>query len=183
MLSLSFCPYNFPIYTARKCTSFLPHHSKAIFICIVVQENATISEHQDSEKYFSFKKKSFKKMQSDVNPVWWTKGLGVERITFGRIVLYWKVTVSVSGESVWGLADLPSLENHCPCRSKLLLFICIVKDKEPLICLAWGMAVSPEDQGVGSAVLPSAQQCVCSGWSQLGAERLSQRLSTERRHS
>lgn len=73
MLSPSFIPYGFLIYSTQK-SAFL-HSPQKKFYGIFDQDNGEIFESQESEKYFSFF--SFQKLQAVFYPVLWNKGLEV----------------------------------------------------------------------------------------------------------
>lgn len=79
-------------------------------------------------------------------PVLWNKGLGVKRITFDRILLYWKVSVNNPRGVGWDLTDPPILENCILSRrGNCCSSFALRKSRLPQVSPAWGMAVSPED--------------------------------------
>lgn len=82
--------------------SFLIVFSKAIFIGFLsktMQKSFSLKTVKNIFLIFFFLF-YFTKIASCFSPVLWIKGLGVRRITFDRILLYWKVSVSDQGRSV-----------------------------------------------------------------------------------
>lgn len=132
MLSMSFSPYDFLVCSTQK--SAFSQSAQRQFLLDFWSRHAAIFEAQDSKKYF-FTEKGCK--LSFFSHILWTKGLGVERITFDRIFLHWKVSVGDPEVASWDLADLLSLENCTLCRKGSCSSVTLRKSRLPHISPAW----------------------------------------------
>lgn len=158
MLSPSFIPRSFLIYsTLRSAFSQSPQRKfYGIFLIKTMQKSSNLKTVQNILLFFS------------LHPVLWNKGLAVKRITFDRILLYWKVSMNTQGMlvEIWlthqSLKTVPCAEEgivvphlhweRAGCHSSLLHgeWLCLLGT---LLMRASGLW--------GSAVLAALQQRVC----------------------
>lgn len=155
MLSPSFVPYSFLIYSTQR-SAFLQSPQRK-FYGIFDQDNAEIFASQDSAKYSSFF--PLQKLQTVFYPVPGNKGLGVKRVEFDRILLYWKVSMNNPRDIVWDKTDPPVLENcaeegivvlhlhweRASCHRSLLRgeWLCLLRTTLMRASGPWGSAVLP----------------------------------------
>lgn len=151
MLSPSFIPCSFLIYsTLRSAFSQSPQRKfYGIFLIKTMQKSSNLKTVQNIILFFS------------LHPVLWNKGLEVKRITFDRILLYWKVSMNNPRDVGWDMTDPSILENCTLCgRGNCCSSSSFRKGRLSQLSPAWGMAVSPGDPADES--LRSVRQCCVS---------------------